>query len=115
MGPFQVMSTGAGTYYLDLLLSIAAIHPWLQTSFLKLAGPQPARPSTLEDDSYKVEAILQINKYISHATVKWIGYNVLHNQGINIHELRETAPEVVKTFSRGKEQKKLSLRPIKRI
>ena len=64
------MPTGPGTYHLDLLPSMAAIHPWFHTNLLKPAGPQPAGPPALEDDSYKVEAILQINKRGTHAKVK---------------------------------------------
>ena len=72
MGPFQVMSTGPGIYCLDLLPSMAAVHPWFYTSLLKPAGPQPSGPPALEDNSYKVEAILQINKHGTHAKVKWM-------------------------------------------
>ena len=70
MGPFQVMSIGLGTYRLDLPPSIAAVHPWFYTSFLKPAGPQPVGPPALEDDSYEFKAILQINKRGAHAKVK---------------------------------------------
>ena len=70
MGPFQVMSTGPGIYCLDLLPSIAAVQPWFHTSLFKPAGPQPIKPPALEDDSYKVETILQINKHGTHDKVK---------------------------------------------
>ena len=70
LGPFCVISIGAGTYSLDLLPSMAAVHPWFHTSLLKPSGPQPAGPPALADDSYKVEAILQINKRGTHAKVK---------------------------------------------
>ena len=67
------MSIGPGTYCLDLPPSIAAVHPWFHTSLIKPAWPQPAGPPALEDDSYEVEAILRINKRVTHAIVKWIG------------------------------------------
>ena len=60
------MYTGPGTYHLDLPASMATVHPWFHTSLLKPTGPQPA----LVNDSYKVEAILQINKREIHAQVK---------------------------------------------
>ena len=62
MGPFRVLSMVPGTYHLDLLPSMADVHPWFDTSLLKSAGPQPAGPLALEDDSYEVETILQIKK-----------------------------------------------------
>ena len=52
IGPFQAISTGPGTYCLDLLPSMAAIHPWFNTSLLKPAVPQPARGPAMEDNSY---------------------------------------------------------------
>ena len=58
MGPFRVMSTGPGTYHLNLPLSIAAVHPWFHTSLPKPDGLQPAGSRALKDDSYEVEAIL---------------------------------------------------------
>ena len=67
MGPFKVMSTGPCTYHPDLSPSMAAVHPLLHTSLFKPAGPQPAGPPALEDNSYEVEAILQINKRGKHA------------------------------------------------
>ena len=70
VGPFRVMSTGPGLYHLDLLPSMAVVHPWFHTNLLKPARPQPAGPSTLEDDSYEVKAIFQINKHGTHAKVK---------------------------------------------
>ena len=72
MGPFWVMFTGPGTYHLDLPPRMSAIHPWFYTSLLKPAGPQPAGPYVLEDNSYEDEAIFQINKHRIHAKVKWM-------------------------------------------
>ena len=63
IGPFRVLSIGPDTYCLDLLPSMVAVHPWFYNSLFKPAGPQPAGPPVLEDDSYKVKAILQINKH----------------------------------------------------
>ena len=57
MGPFQVMSTGPGIYFLHFTSIMDAVHPWFHTSLLKPAG-SPA----LEGDSYEVEVILQTNK-----------------------------------------------------
>ena len=95
---------------------MAAVHPWFYASLLKPAGPQPAGPPALEDNYYEVEAILQINKRGTHAKVKWMGYDSSHNQRIRLSELQDTAPEVVKTFLRGKRsEERLSLRPKKRI
>ena len=48
---------------------MAAVHQWFYTSLLKPAGPQPSGPPAQEDDSYEVEAILQINKRGTHAKV----------------------------------------------
>ena len=59
-----------GIYWLDFLLSMASIYPWFYTSILKPAGPQSAGPLALEDDSYKVKAILQTNKHETHAKIK---------------------------------------------
>ena len=70
MGPFQVMSTGPSTYYLELLPCIAAFHLWFHASPLKSIGPQPGRWPVMEDDSYEVEAILLINKHSIRAKVK---------------------------------------------
>ena len=114
-GPFQVMSTGHGIYCLDLAPSLAAIHPWFYTSLLKPVGPQPAGPPALADDSYEVESILQINKHGIHTKVKWVGYDFTQNQWIQLSALQDTAPKVVKTFLRGKEQKRVSLTPRKKI
>ena len=61
---------GPSTYNLDLLQSMAAVHPWFHASLFKPAGPQPARLPALEDDSYKIVAILQINKRGIYAKVK---------------------------------------------
>ena len=109
------MSTGPGTYCLGVPPNMPAVHPWFHTSLLKPAGSQTSGPPTLEDDSYKVEAILQINKRGTHAKVKWMGYDSLHNQWIWISELQDTACEIMKTFLKGKEQERVSLRPRKRI
>ena len=64
------MSTRPGTYRLDHSPNMAAIHPWFHTNLLKPAGPQPAGLCALEDDSCKVETILQINKRGTHAKVE---------------------------------------------
>ena len=45
------MSIGPGTYHLNLPLGMAAVLPWFHTSFSKPAGPQPAGPPALEEDS----------------------------------------------------------------
>ena len=42
VGPFRVISTGRGTYCLDISPSMAAVHLWFHTSLLKPAEPQPA-------------------------------------------------------------------------
>ena len=102
VGPFRVQSTGLGTFHLDLPPSMATGHLWFHTRLLKPAGPQPAGPTVLADDSYEVEAILQINKHEMHAKVKWLGYDSSHKQYIRISELKNTAFEVVKTFLREK-------------
>ena len=75
MGPLQIMSKENVTYSLDFLPSMAAIHPWFYTNLFKPAGPQPAgpqpsRPPALEDDSFEVKTILQINKHGIYAKVK---------------------------------------------
>ena len=74
---------------------------------LKPAGPQPAGSPALVDDSYKVEAILQINKHGIHTKVKWVGYDSSQNQWIQLCELQYTAPEVVKAFLRERSEKDL--------
>ena len=81
------MSTGPGTYFLDLALSMAAVHPWFHTSLLKPARPHSSGPPTLENDSYEVEAILQINKPGRLAKVKWMGSDYSHNQWIKLSKL----------------------------
>ena len=58
MAPLLMMSTGPGTYCLDLLPSMAAVPLWFHTSLLKAAGPQPSGPPALEDNSYELKAIL---------------------------------------------------------
>ena len=74
------MSIGPGIYCLDLPPSMASVHPYFYISLLKPTGPQPAGPPALEDDSYKVEAILEINKCGTYAKVKWVGYDFSHNK-----------------------------------
>ena len=64
------MSAESDTYHLDLLPSIASVHPWFYTSLLKPAGLQPTGPLELEDHSYKIEKILQINKHGTNGKVK---------------------------------------------
>ena len=49
---------------------MATVHLWFYTSLFKLARPQVAGLPALEDDSYKVEIILKINKHNTHAKVK---------------------------------------------
>ena len=80
---------------------MAAVHNWFYPSLLKLAGPQPAGPTALEDDSYEVKAIFQLNKLWKHTKVKYMGYNSSYNQWIWLFELWDTAVEVVKTFFKG--------------
>ena len=83
MSLFRVMSTRPGICHLDLLPSMAAIHPWFHISLLKPARTQPVGPTALKDyHSYEVEAILQINKYGTHSKVKWVGYDSSSNQWI---------------------------------
>ena len=50
-----------------------------------------------------------------HAKVKLRGYDCSYNQCIKLSELKKTAPGIVKTFSRGKEQEIINLRPRKII
>ena len=109
------MSTGSGTYRLDIPPSMGAVYPWFYTILLKPAGLQPTGPPALEDDSYKVEAIFWIKKCGTNAKVKWMGYNSFQNQWIQLPKIIDTASEVVKTFSMGKERESFSLRPKNRI
>ena len=97
------MSTGICIYCLDIPTSMAAIDPWFHTSLFKPGRPQPAGPPALEDDSYKVEAILQINKHGTHAKLKWMGYDSSYNQWIQFSNLQDTALDLVRTFLRVKE------------
>ena len=69
------MATRSGIYHFNLLLSMATVYPWFHNSLFKPAGPQPAGPPTLEDNSYKAKAILQSNKCETHAKVKFMGYD----------------------------------------
>ena len=94
------MHTGPGIYCLDLLPSMAAVHSWFYTDLFKPAGLKPFGPPALEDDYYKVEAILQINKHGTHSKVKWIGYDSFHNQWIKLFELKETASKSSEDFKR---------------
>ena len=57
----------------------------------------------LEDNSHEVKVIFQINKHGTHAKEKWIGYDLSYNQWIKLSNVKETAPEVMKTLLRGKE------------
>ena len=86
---FRVISTGPGTYNLDLPPSMVAVYPQFHSSLFKPAGPQPARLFALKDDSYEVEAIFQINKCIKYDKLKWICYDLSCNQWIKLLELRE--------------------------
>ena len=70
MGPFHVKSTIASAYYLDTPLNMVTVHLYFHTSLLKPVGSQPAGPPALEDDSYEVKAILQINICGTYAKVK---------------------------------------------
>ena len=56
------MSTGPDNYCLDLSSSMAAVHPWFHASLPKPGESEPAGLHALEDDSHKIEAILQSNK-----------------------------------------------------
>ena len=87
IAPFRVMSTRPGTYYLDLPPSLAAFYPWFHTSPFEPARPQPPRLPALVDNSYEVEAILQINKFRTHAKVAWVGYDSSQNQYIWLSDL----------------------------
>ena len=107
MVPFWVTSTESATYCLDLPPNMAAVHPWFHANLLKPVQPHPAGLPMLEGDSDKVEAILQINKHGKHANMKCLGYSSSYNQWIKLSELRvftTLAPEVVKTFVRGKQR-----------
>ena len=73
MGLFQVLSTGPGTYFLDLPPSMAAIHPWFHTTYFKPAVLQSSGPLALEDNSYEIEAFLQFNKRGTQAKVMLMG------------------------------------------
>ena len=101
MGPFLVISTGCGSDRLDITLSMDYVHPQFHTRLLKPVGHHSAGLSALEDDSYEVEIILQINKYVIYTKEKLIGYDSSKNQQIKLSKVRKTAPEVVKTFLRG--------------
>ena len=59
---------------------MAAIYPWFHISLIKPTGPQNDDPHALEDNSYKIDAILQINKRGTLAKVEWIGYDPLYSQ-----------------------------------
>ena len=107
MGPIQVISTELSTYSLDLPPSMAAVHPWFHPILLKPAGPQPAGPLALEDDSYEAEAILQISKRGKHAKMIYIGYDSSYNQYGQLSRLGDTALEVLKAFFRGRSEREL--------
>ena len=70
MGLFQVITIVPGAYHIALPSSMATVHSWFHTNLFKPTGLQPAGPPVLEDNSYKVETILQINKRGKHAKVK---------------------------------------------
>ena len=59
---------------------MTTMHPWFYTSLLKPAGPKSDGLPILENDSYEVEVILEIKRYGIHAKVKWMGYDLSHNQ-----------------------------------
>ena len=85
---------------------MAVVYPWFHSSLFKPARLQPAESPALEDISYKIEAILRINKRITCAKVKWIGYDLYYNQCIKLLDLYEADPKVAKTFFKGKEKEK---------
>ena len=58
MESFKIISIEPGFYCLDLLPSIATVHPWFYTSFFKPVGPQTAGSPVLEYDSCIAKAIL---------------------------------------------------------
>ena len=64
------MSPRLSTYFMDLLPSMADVYPWFHTSPLKPAGPHSAGAPALEDNSYEVETIFQINKHGTYAQMK---------------------------------------------
>ena len=88
IGPFQVMSIGSGTYCLDPPPSMAAVYPWFHTSLFKPDVPHSDLPPALENDSYEVEDIFQINKHGTHSKVKCPGYNYYYSQWIKLSELK---------------------------
>ena len=59
---------------------MAAFHPLFYTSLFKPAGPQPTGIPALEDNSYEIEAIFQIENRVTQAKVKWMGYYSSQNQ-----------------------------------
>ena len=75
-----MISTAGGTYHLGLPLSVASVQYWFDTSLIKPARPHSSGLSALEDDCYKLKAILQINKHEAYAKVKWMGYDSSQSQ-----------------------------------
>ena len=68
---------------------------------------QPAGLPSLTDDSYEIEATLQISKRGAHAKVKQMGYDLYYNQWIKLFELRRISFKVVKTFLKGGSEREL--------
>ena len=89
IGPFQLKSTGPGTYFLDPPLRIAAVYPWFHISLFKPTWPQSTGQPMLKDDSSEAEAILQINKRVTHAKYKWMGFESSCSQWIKLPKLRK--------------------------
>ena len=63
-------SLGSCIYFLDLPPIMTTLHLWFHTILFTPTGSQPVWLPALEDNSYKVNAILQINKHRAHAEVK---------------------------------------------
>ena len=55
----QVVAKGPELYQLFLLDSLAKSYPWFHTNLLKLSAMVEAELSSLENDIFKVEAILK--------------------------------------------------------
>ena len=81
------MFTIPGAYHMDSPPSMAAVYPWFHTSLLKPAGPRPIEPLALENDSYEVEALFQVNKRRTHDKVELLGYDSSQNLLIWLFEL----------------------------
>ena len=62
VGPFLVVATSPEFYQLLLHDRLLQVHLWLHISFLQLKAMVEAWPPSLEDDTFKVEAIIKVNK-----------------------------------------------------